>query len=74
MAPQVLAHPGTRPTERKPTVDKTDSSAPAHPSTKEKLTKLENRYRHELMDADERLVLHERIARIQRRLNFGFFR
>jgi hypothetical protein len=33
MAPQVLAHPGTWPTERKPTVDTIESSAPAHPSS-----------------------------------------
>jgi len=34
MAPQVLTHPGTRPTERMQTVDTPESSAPhAHPST-----------------------------------------
>jgi hypothetical protein len=72
MAPQVLAHPGTRPTERKPTVDEYQSSAPAHPSTEAKcLARLEERYRHELMDEDERLELAERIIRIRRRLNFG---
>jgi hypothetical protein len=76
MAPQVLAHPGTRPTERKPTVDEHQSSAPAHPSTEgeAKLAKLEERYRHELIDEDERLELRERILRIRRRLNFGLSR
>jgi len=44
-----------------------DSSAPAHPSTAEKLAKLEERYRHELMD-DERLELRDRILRLRRRL------
>jgi hypothetical protein len=35
MAPQVLAHPGTRPT-RRPLMDTTESSAPrAHPSTED---------------------------------------
>jgi hypothetical protein len=78
MAPQVLAHPGTRPTERKPTVDDHQSSAGslAHPSTEgeAKLAKLEERYRHELIDEDERLELRERILRIRRRLNFGLSR
>jgi hypothetical protein len=33
MAPQVMAHPGARPTERMQTVDTRESSAPhAHPS------------------------------------------
>jgi hypothetical protein len=32
---------------------------------------LEDRYRHEFMDEDERLELRERILRIRRRLNFG---
>jgi hypothetical protein len=50
------------------TVDEHQSSAPAHPSTEEKLAKLEERYRHELMDEDERLELAERIIRIRRRL------
>jgi hypothetical protein len=36
MAPQVLTHPGARPTERMQTVDTRESSAPhAHPSTEE---------------------------------------
>jgi hypothetical protein len=53
----------------------TDSSAPAHPSTEEKrLAKLEDRYRHELMADDERMELHDRIARIRRRLRSGLSR
>jgi hypothetical protein len=36
MAPQVLEHPGARPTERMKTVDTAESSAPhAHPSTED---------------------------------------
>jgi hypothetical protein len=36
MAPQVLTHPGTRPTERMQTVDTRESSVPhAHPSTED---------------------------------------
>jgi hypothetical protein len=53
----------------------TDSSAPAHPSTEEKrMAKLEDRYRHELMADDERMELHDRIARIRRRLRSGLSR
>jgi hypothetical protein len=61
----------------------TDSSAPAHPSTEEKLAKLEERLRHELMDDEERLEddlrhadlgieerceLADRVLRLRRRL------
>jgi hypothetical protein len=35
MAPQVLEHPGARPTEKEPTVDIRESSASAHPSTED---------------------------------------
>ena len=50
-------------------MDNTDSSAFAHPSTEEKrLALLEERYRHELTDAEERLELRERILRLRRRL------
>jgi hypothetical protein len=45
-----------------------DSSAPAHPSTAEKLAKLEERLRHELMDNEERLQLKERTLRLRRKL------
>jgi hypothetical protein len=68
MAPQVLAHPGTRPTERKPTVDEHQSSAPAHPSTAEELAKLEDQLAHELMDHDERQELRDRVLTLRRRL------
>jgi len=48
---------------------KRKSSAPAHPSpVKKQLAKLEWRYRHELMDVEERLELRERILRLCRRL------
>ena len=45
-------------------------SAPAQPSTEEKrLAKLEERYRHEIMDdEEERLELRDRIIRLRRRL------
>jgi hypothetical protein len=49
-------------------VDTTDSSAPVHPSTAEKLAKLEERYRHELIDDEERLQLRERTLRLRRKL------
>jgi hypothetical protein len=44
-----------------------DSSAPTQRSTEEKrLAKLEERYRHELTDDDERLELRARILRLRR--------
>jgi hypothetical protein len=46
-----------------------DSSAPAHPSTAEKLAKLEERYRHELMDDEERQELRDRVLKLRRRLS-----
>jgi hypothetical protein len=71
MAPQVLAHPGTWPTERMQTVDEHQSSAGslAHPSTEgeAKLAKLEERYRHELMDDEERQELRDRVISLRRR-------
>jgi hypothetical protein len=39
-----------------------------------RLKELEETYRHEILDPEERLELHERILRIQRRLNFGLSR
>jgi hypothetical protein len=45
------------------------TSAPAHPSREEKLAKLEERYAHELLDADEREELRERILRLRRRVS-----
>jgi hypothetical protein len=64
-----LPLPGTRPTERKPTVDEHQSSAPAHPSTEEKLAKLEERLAHELMDDEERQEVHDHVLRLRRRLS-----
>jgi hypothetical protein len=63
-------------------VANTESSAPAHPSNDEKLAKpddvieahysclerLEERYRHEILDYDERQELRDRIIRMRRRL------
>jgi hypothetical protein len=45
------------------TVDSTDSSARAHPSTKEKLAKLEEKLAHELMDDEEFQELRDRVLR-----------
>jgi hypothetical protein len=70
MAPQVLTHPGTRPTERMTTVDEHQSSATAHPSTEAKrLAKLEERLAHELMDDEERQELRDRVLSLRRRLS-----
>ena len=49
-------------------MDTPKSSAPAHPSTAEKLAKLEERYRHELTDDEERQELRDRILGLRRRL------
>jgi hypothetical protein len=79
-APQERQLPGTRPTATKEvTVDTDNFSVRAQPTTDGKphdvieahyscLERLEDRYRHELLDEDERLELAERIARIRRRL------
>jgi hypothetical protein len=45
-----------------------DSSAAAHPSTAEKLAKLEERLAHELLDDAEREELRDRVLRLRRRL------
>ena len=78
MVPQELPLPGTRPTATKEvTVDTDKSSAPAQPATYEKpdevieahyacLERLEERYRHELMDDEERQELRDRILELQR--------
>jgi hypothetical protein len=62
--------PAGAPTPRDPahrtvriTVDSTDSSARAHPSTKEKLAKLEEKLAHELMDDEEFQELRDRVLR-----------
>ena len=49
-------------------MDTTKSSAPAHPSTEEKLAKLEERLAHELMGDEERQELRDRMLRLRRRL------
>jgi hypothetical protein len=82
MAPQVLEHPGARPTERMPTVDTLESSAPAHPPSDEKPTKLddlleahysclerlEDDLRHANLGIEERCELEDRVLRLRRRL------
>jgi hypothetical protein len=81
MAPQVVQHPGTGPTERKPTVDTTKSSAPAHPSSDQKPTKpddlleaqysclerLEDDLRHADLGIEERCEFEDRVLRLRRR-------
>jgi hypothetical protein len=49
-------------------VDIKDSSAPAHPSTEEKLQKLEERLAHELLSDEERQELRDRVLKLRRRL------
>ena len=66
MAPQEHHLPGARPTESRSTVDTTKSSAPAHPG-ETRLARLEECYRHELMDAEERLELRERILKLRKK-------
>ncbi len=66
MAPQVLEHPGTR-TTKGYFMATQKSSAPAHPSTKEDLEKLEDQLAHELMDEEERQELLDRVLRARRR-------
>jgi hypothetical protein len=80
MAPQVLAHPGTWPTERMPTVDTIESSAPAHPSNNQQPTKpddlleahysclerLEDDLRHADLGIEERCELEDRVLRFHR--------
>ena len=75
MAPQELALPGTWPTERIPTVDSIESSAPTHPSSDQKPTKpedlleahysglerLEDDLRHADLGIEERCELEERV-------------
>jgi hypothetical protein len=84
MAPQVVQHPGTRPTERLggQTVDTIESSAPAHPSSDQKRTKpdeleahysclerLEDDLRHAELGIEERCKLEDRVLRLRRRLS-----
>jgi hypothetical protein len=82
MAPQVLEHPGTRPTERIPTVDNIESSAPAHPSSDDEkptkpddleahyscLERLEDDLRHANLGIEERCELEDRVLRLRRKL------
>jgi hypothetical protein len=83
MDPQELPLPGTRPTERIPTVDSIESSAPAHPSSDQQPTKpddlleahysclerLEDDLRHADLGIEERCELEDRILRLRRRLS-----
>jgi hypothetical protein len=50
-----------------------DTRSPRTPSTEvpaeKRLEKLEDRYRHELMDVEERCELRERILRLRRELS-----
>jgi hypothetical protein len=83
MAPQELELPGTRPTERMPTVDTIESSASAHPSSDQKPTKpddlleahysclerLEDDLRHADLGIEERCELEDRVLRLRQRLS-----
>jgi hypothetical protein len=84
MAPAVLEHPGTRPTERMSTVDTIESSAPAHPSSHDKkptkpdgvieahyacLERLEDDLLHADLGIEERCELEDRVLRLRRRLS-----
>jgi hypothetical protein len=82
MAPAVVEHPGTRPTERMPTVDSIESSAPAHPSSDQQPTKpddlleahysclerLEDDLRHADLGIEERGELEDRVLRLRRKI------
>jgi hypothetical protein len=59
--------PGPQPL-KEATVDTTSIRTPSTEG-EAKLAKLEERYRHELMDDEERQELRERILRIRRRLS-----
>ena len=71
MAPRVRQHHGTRPTATNvaegDSVDTTKSSAPAHPpklTEEERLARLEERLRHELMPDEECQELRDRVLRL----------
>jgi hypothetical protein len=66
--PAETPSPGTR-TTKECFMATTDSSAPAHLSPEEKLAKLEDQLRHELMDDEERMILRDRVLRLRRRLS-----
>jgi hypothetical protein len=72
----VLPTPGTRPTDRlEKAVDTRSIRTPSAEVTPEKrLEELEETYRHEILDPEERLEVRERIERIRRRLRFGLSR
>jgi hypothetical protein len=54
-------------------VDSTKSSAPAHPTAEEqRLARLEERHRHELMPEDGRCELLDLILRLRRKLRVSY--
>jgi hypothetical protein len=68
-----LSEPGPR---RVNFMATTESSASAHPSTARKrmhltLKEAQERYRHELMDDEERSLLRDRIIRLKTQLAFA---
>jgi hypothetical protein len=75
--PGGAATPRTRPTERKlPTVDTARIPPAGDPFTaktpetdQQRLARLEDRYRHELLDDAERQELRERVLRLRRQLS-----
>ena len=68
MAPQVMQHPGTRPTETKGHTVDTNILRNA-PEKVAELRLLEERLRHELMDDEERQDLRDRVLALRRRLS-----
>ena len=84
MAPQVLAHPGTRTTRGSlMATEKSSAGSLAHPSSNQKPTKpddllethysclerLEDDLRHADLSIEERCELEERVLRLRRRLS-----
>ncbi len=65
MAPRVSPHPGTRPTERIPTVDTTSiiRTTPPMVTSEKRFKELEERLAHELLDDEERQELRDEIIR-----------
>ena len=67
MAPRVQPHPGTRPTDTKGRTVDTNILRNA-PEKVAELRLIEERYRHELMDDEERQELRDQVLRLRRRL------
>jgi hypothetical protein len=64
-APRPETKGGTAPMARTPIIREPDSKVPAD----KRLARLEERFRHELMDDEERQVLRDRVLALRRRLS-----